>query len=532
MSTDLIVAVLPIAVLIWLMTKSEALASHRALPLVALMTYAAKLLWFADDPNLVNATVVQGLMEAWTPILIIWGAILLFKVMDASGAMTTVRGWLNGISPNPVAQLMIIGWAFSFMIEGASGFGTPAALAAPILVGLGFAPFKVAVLALIMNSVPVSFGAVGTPTWFGLGQLGLTEAEIMAVSYSTALIHAAAALVIPVIALSYVIPASKIRANLIYVYITILGCVLPYVLLARYSYEFPSLIAGMIGLVVAIFAARLGLGLEQTTDGDRPSRVAAVPAGKLIRALFPIWATVLVLVVTRIEQLGIKGALTDSTPLAGLPLGSLGELGVTQSLAIELSGIFGSDIAWTFQTLYVPAFIPFLLVVLVSIPVLRMPVADFGAVWTDTARRMINTILALLGALVMVKLLMLGGETSMVVLIGDAFATATGQSWQYLAPYLGALGSFFSGSATISNLTFAGIQVSVARELGLDQTLILSLQSVGAAMGNMVCINNIVAVCSILGVAKQEGAILKRTIWPMLLYGVIAGIVGQLLVNL
>ena len=72
-----------------------------------------------------------------------------------------MRKWLGNINPNPVAQLMIIGWAFAFMIEGASGFGTPAAIAAPILMGLGFNPLKVAMLALVMNSVPVSFGAVG-----------------------------------------------------------------------------------------------------------------------------------------------------------------------------------------------------------------------------------------------------------------------------------------------------------------------------------------------------------------------------------
>ena len=92
-------------------------------------------------------------------------------MMEKTGAMNVLRRWLGNISPNPVAQLMIIGWAFAFMIEGASGFGTPAAIAAPLLVGLGFKPLQVAILTLIMNSVPVSFGAVGTPTWFGFGTL-------------------------------------------------------------------------------------------------------------------------------------------------------------------------------------------------------------------------------------------------------------------------------------------------------------------------------------------------------------------------
>jgi lactate permease len=94
---------------------------------------------------------------------------------------------------------------------------------------------------------------------------------------------------------------------------------------------------------------------------------------------------------------------------------------------------------------------------------------------------------------------------------------------------LGALGSFFSGSATISNLTFGGIQESIAQNLMLDVAMVLSLQSVGAAMGNMVSINNIVAVCSVLGIEKKEGMILKRTFIPTISYGVIAVVAGLLL---
>lgn len=112
------------------------------------------------------------------------------------------------------------------------------------------------------------------------------------------------------------------------------------------------------------------------------------------------------------------------------------------------------------------------------------------------------------------------------MLIGHSLATATGGSWQYLASYLGALGSFFAGSCTISNLTFGPIQDSIAMRMGLDRTSILALQSVGGAMGNMVAIHNIVAVCSVLGLGNAEGKILKKTIVPMLLYGAIAAMMA------
>ena len=123
----------------------------------------------------------------------------------------------------------------------------------------------------------------------------------------------------------------------------------------------------------------------------------------------------------------------------------------------------------------------------------------------------------------MVQLMTMGGDNSQTMVIGRTFATITGKSWPFFAPVLGALGGFFAGSATISNLTFAGVQDSIARTLGFDRTSILALQSVGAAMGNTVAISNIGAVSSILGVVNQDGVIFKRTIVPLIVYGLVTG---------
>ena len=193
---NLAISVIPILLLIWMMTRKNALPSHIALPVTALLIGLLQLVYFGTDLTLLSANVIAGMLSALTPISIIAGAILLNRITAISGAENVIRQWLEGISRNQTAQLMIIGWAFAFMIEGASGFGTPAAIAAPILVGLGFNPLKVAMLALVMNSVPVSFGAVGTPTWFGFGSLGLNEATIMETGRLSALLHSLAAFVI------------------------------------------------------------------------------------------------------------------------------------------------------------------------------------------------------------------------------------------------------------------------------------------------------------------------------------------------
>jgi lactate permease len=530
---DAAISIAPIVILIYLMTKRNSMASHVALPLVALLVYGSKLIYFESDPNLVNATVVEGLLSAWTPILIIGGAILMFKTMEATGSMDVIRSWLDGVSNNRVAQLMIIGWAFTFLIEGASGFGTPAALAAPILVGIGFNPLRVAILCLIMNSVPVSFGAVGTPTWFGLGHLPLTDEQILAISRNSAITHAVASTFIPLIALLFVLGWREVRANLLYIYLAIAGAIVPYVIVAHFSYEFPALVGGMVGLILAIVLARFGVGLSSTDDraAQRPDALA-INKRMLAKATFPLWGTVLILVLTRVPQVGLKALLTDPTPILTLPLGTLAEFKISAAFILILEQIYGTSRQWVFQALYVPAIIPFVVVTVSTLLLFRVHWHDARRLFSDTCHRMVQPGIALFGALVLVNLMMADEKKSMVMEIGNFLAATSGPYWQNMAAYLGALGSFFSGSATISNLTFGGIQYSIAEQLDLDKTVLLSLQSVGGAMGNMVCINNIVAVCSILGISQREGFIIKRTALPMILYGVAAAIIGQLLIRL
>ncbi len=526
---------LPVFLLIWLMVKKNSMPSDKALPLSALVLYFVMLVVFQNDPNLVHANVVKGLLVAWTPILIIAGAIFLFQTMDNTGRLTIIKQWLNSISNNKIAQLMIVGWAFPFLIEGASGFGTPAAIAAPVLVGLGFNPLRVAILALIMNSVPVSFGAVGTPTWFGFSGVELTEEEMLLIGLKSALIHSFAALLIPLIALNQIIQWKSIIRNIGFIIISILSTVLPYLVVAKYNYEFPSLIGGAIGLVVSVVAAKKQIGLKKnkvflrgSPEAEKPqvNLVKNIKTGQLLKALFPLWATILVLVITRISQLGIKALLTASAPVINIPLGSLGELSLSASLVLGLDNIFQTDLNWSHSILYVPSVIPFLLVSLLSFLWYKSPAGEIKGVFISTIKQMKKPTLALLGALVFVNLMMMGGKESAVNRIGETLAAATGNSWIFFASFMGALGSFFSGSATISNLTFATIQDSIAASLNLDRTTVLALQSVGGSLGNMVCINNIVAVASVLALENREGNILRKTVFPMIIYAIMAGILA------
>jgi lactate permease len=525
---DFLLAILPIVILIYVMTKKNSWPSHISLPFGAVLVYLLVLIRSRLDPNLVNATVVSGALSALTPISIIWGAILLSQLMRRSGAERVIGDWLKEVSPNPVAQLMIVGWAFSYMIEGSSGFGTPAAIAAPLLVGLGFDAIPVAILTLVMNSVPVTFGAAGTPMWFGFSQAQLNPAEILSVGWKSALLNSVAALFVPILALRFVVGWSQIRRNLLYIYLSILSCVLPSVVLSRFNYEFPSLVGGAIGLCLSALMAKHQVGLEPV--GSDEKEIGPLSENhERVRAFTPYLMLIAILVFTRVPFLPVRDWLNAEYPRLTLDWGSLGTFSVSTALVFKLDSIFGTSSAWSYNSLYVPALIPFVVVALLSMPLLKINFPALKKVAADTTKRLSGPSITLVGALIMVQLMTLGGDQSQTTIIGRKFAAVMGKSWPFFAPVLGALGSFFSGSATVSNLTFAGIQDSIAEALGFERTSILALQSVGAAMGTIISISNVVAVCSILGLVNQEGFIIKRAAMPLVIYGLVAGLAGLII---
>ncbi|BFU60461.1 MULTISPECIES: lactate permease LctP family transporter [Rodentibacter] len=524
-----VLSIFPIILLIYLMVKRNALPSYVALPWIATLVMGVHLLHFDTDIVTISANVVSAIVAVQTPITVIFGAILFNRFSEVSGATNVMRKWLGNINPNPVAQLMIIGWAFAFMIEGASGFGTPAAIAAPILVGLGFHPLKVAMLALVMNSVPVSFGAVGTPTWFGFGPLKLPSEMVLQIGAVTAFIHSIAALIIPILALRIVVSWQEIRKNLLFIYISVFACVIPYFLLAQVNDEFPSLIGGAVGLFVSVWAANRNIGLAKV---DNTLDNQAVSTSQVLKALFPTGLLIAFLIVTRVQQLPFKAMMNDTTVWFSTVLGSLGTFEISKGLIFTLKNIFGSQVSSSYKLLYVPALIPFIITVLIAIPFFKVSGENVKQIFSSSLKQSKNPFIALMGALVMVNLMLVGGDHSMVKIIGRTFADVTGDDWTIFSSFLGAIGSFFSGSNTVSNLTFGSVQLSTAETTGLSVVLILALQSVGGAMGNMVCINNIVAVSSVLNISNQEGPIIKKTIVPMVIYGIIAALCALFLVPL
>ena len=222
------------------------------------------------------------------------------------------------------------------------------------------------------------------------------------------------------------------------------------------------------------------------------------------------------LVVTRIESLGVKRALQD--------------------IRISFDDILDTGINTGLEPLYLPGAV-FVAVALATTFLHRMRPKQFVGALGAAARAIVPMTIALGAAVPMIRVFIRSdvndaGLAAMPLELAAMVADATGAAWPLVAPAVGALGSFIAGSATFSNLMFASFQSAVAVDVGVDPNLVLAGQMQGANAGNMVAVVNVVAALTVVGALGQEGNVIRRTAIPMLFYLVTAGGLAGLIVGL
>ncbi len=549
-----LLALLPILVALVLMVGFRWPAT-RAMPLAWLTAVAGALIGWELELLYVAALSLHGVVTAVSVLIIVFGAIVILYTLKASGAMETIQWGMQQVTPDARIQAIIIGYMFTAFVEGAAGFGTPAALAAPLLISLGFPPLAAAVVCLVFNSFPVTFGAVGTPIVLGLRYVHpLVERAIAAdvpglpfdsiegfnalVAQWATVLHAPMVVLLPIFFLGFVTRTfgperswkPGLRAWRFCVFAAV-AFLVPFLGFAWFvGPEFPSLIGGLVGLGVIVLGAKKGWFVPEDTwtfgprsgwDAEWTGEITADTSGDLkprmsqFKAWLPYVLIGAILVVTRIPELGLKGFLSGvAIPFEAM----LGYDNVNNSIAI----------------LYLPGTIPFVLVALLTIVLHRMPGPAVREAWSESVAKMKNPAIALVFAVALVSIFRLSatnpqGLPSMPLALAEVVAATVGNAWPMVASFIGGLGSFITGSNTVSDLLFAEFQWGVATELGLSRTITVAAQAVGGAMGNMVCIHNIVAVCAVVGLSGREGIILRRTVWPFLVYGLVVGLVASLL---
>ncbi len=550
--SDILLAVLgftPVLVIFILMAGFRWPATQ-AMP-VAFGVVLALAFWvWGTYPGHIAAAGINGLVIALEIMFIVLGALALLFTLRQSGAIAAINKGFTGISPDKRVQAIIITWFFGSFIEGAAGFGTPAALTAPLLLSLGFPALAAVMVALIANSTAVSFGAVGTPTHIGVatsldlesvrqalqGQQMNMEGFIQQVGAWTALQHIVPAIIVPLlmtVMLTRFFGKNKsIREGLKiwpFALFAAVCFIIPYVLVALFlGPEFPSIFGGLIGLLIIIPTTKAGF-LVPADKWDFPEKEKWDSSWKgsidvdhqkgqknmpLFKAWLPYMAIALLLVATRVEFLPLAGWL--------------------KSISWGASDLFNTQISVSFQPLYNPGILPFMLVALLCIPAYRMGKKQVSQAWSETFKRVKGPAIALVFAVPMVRLMMQSGNNpdelaSMPIAMARAMSDVFRGAWPLVSPVVGALGTFITGSNSVSNMLFSFFQYSVAEQTEISKTIVVSLQNVGGALGNMVAVHNIIAACATVGLTGVEGVLLKKNSIPAMILVLLAGATGLLL---
>lgn len=543
-----LVAVLPILAVMFFLVVLRWPAT-RAMPVAYAMTLAFAL-WLWEVPTIhAVAASLRGVVIALTLLWIIFGAIVLLFTLKESGAAATIRRGFMDVSRDRRVQAVIVAWLFGAFIEGASGFGTPAAVAGPLLLALGFPALAAVMTTLIIQSTPVSFGAVGTPIMVGMreslnvepvetaiAQAGMSYSEfIYQIGVFTALPHALVGTFIPLIIcgmLTRFFGKNRSFAEGLGIWkFAIFGGLaftVPYAAVAvLLGPEFPSLLGALIGLAIVVPAAKAKFLLPEGEAWDFPPRsewesewmgAFSGDVGEerhqmtLGRAWTPYVLVAVLLVLTRLPFLPFKAWL------AGVQW--------------VWSDILGTGLSQGVQPLYLPGSI-FMVVSLITVWLHGMTGAETKKAWADSAKMLAGPAFALLFAVALVRVFIdsdvnASGLQSMPLVLAEWTAAAAGGTWPFFAAMIGALGAFVAGSNTVSDLMFSLFQYGVADRIGVSHLVVLGLQAVGGAAGNMITVHNVVAASATVGLVGREGLLIRRTIQPMAYYVVCSGLLGLL----
>jgi lactate permease len=449
----------------------------------------------AGLPAALLGPLAEAGFSALTILWIIFAALTIHEYQNRVGAVVVLGRWLGSFGRDPRLTALFVAWFFALFLEGAAGFGTPVAMAAPLLIGLGFPPLQALLLVLVGHAVGVSFGAVGTPM---LPLLAAATHDPRSLSLAIVLLHA-----IPGAWLAAWVFRNAGRATVgdghaqghgaRWVIAAVLMFFIPFAVLAwQIGPELPTLGGALLGMLAfAWFARRTqrGSGVDGATD--------APEARAVLTATAPYLVVIALILLTRL-------------------LAPLREWLTAASVDWSLPGGYGGGVA----PLHHPGTL-LLLGVLLAAMAGGARRRDVLPAVRQAAARLPRVALALFAVLMMARLMVHAG---MIDQLATAAAGSLGTGWLAAAPATGALGSFITGSATASNILFAEFQQATAEAAGLPPLLAAAGQGVGAAIGNIIAPHNIVVGAAAVGIIGAEGLVLRRTLPICAAYVVVAGV--------
>ena len=471
------------------------------------------LLMYGMPMRLVLAATAYGAAFGLFPIAwIVFWAVALYRLTVETGQFELIKDSVGRLTQDRRMQALLIAFAFGAFIEGAAGFGTPVAVAAAMLTGLGFTPFYAAAICLIANTAPVAFGAIGTPL---VTLAGVTNLPLASLSADVGRICAPVSLFIPAYLMLVMGGISGLRAVWPAAFVCGVCFALTQFLVSNfigpYLTDILASLATMLGLVLLLRIWHPADAAPVAAAGSAPN----VPAGTVLRAWSPY--ILLVIFVLLWGYAPFKALLDKATVVFAWP----GLDGQIRRLPPVVATPAPYAAKFTFNVLSASGSAAMFATFLAAFA-LGVPMGRLFRIIGRTARDLALPILTIASVLALAYVMNYSGNTAT---LGLAFA-ASGALFPFFSAFLGWLGVFLTGSDTSANALFGNLQVVTANTLGLSPDLMAASNSSGGVMGKMISLQSISVAAAATGMAASEEARLFRfTLKHSLLLATVIGLV-------
>lgn len=458
-------------------------------------------LFFGAGFKVLAVAQVRAILLSLDVFFIIWSALFLFHIADEAGAIRMIGRALPGLTEDRVMQSLLIGWLMVTFIQGTGGFGVPVAVCAPILVAIGFTPVQAVAMASLGDTWAVTFGSLGTSFQTLMAVTGL-PADVLA-PYSALLLGIASfpsGLLVAVIGNGW---KSIKRALPPVLLLSVVMGVVQYLLATNGMWTLGSTGAGIVGLVVGFLLLRLPAYRNHTKAlPDLATTDTGQDAGKSLWVALMGYALLVVLAFAVNLVRPVGAFMSQVTFTLHFPEVATRFGWVTPAGPGRVINIFGHPGAIL------------LYACVLSFIIYRIT----GYLQPGSLQRIGNRVLrsgvnSSLGILAMVGVASIMLHSGMTFLLAEGLSVSIGRDFYPLvAPLIGALGAFITGSNTNSNVLFGVLQQNSAQLLNLLVPLVLAAQTAGASVGSVLAPAKVIVGCSTVGLAGEEGGVMRKII--------------------
>jgi lactate permease len=501
------VAAIPLAVVFVCLAILRMKAFKAALLALAAAALVAVLAW-GMPARLAALAAAQGAAFGLFPVFfIVLATLFLFNITVKGGQFDVIRASLASLTPDRRLQALLIAFCFGAFIEGAAGFGAPVAIAGATLVGLGFRPFYAAGLCLVANTAPVAFGTIGIPIVALGGVMGLNDAGLMKLSAVVGHQLPFISLILP----AYLVLIMAGPRRTLEVFPAVAACGATFAVcqwtvstyLGPYLPDIVSSLAAMAALVLLLRFWRPRTPFRFEHDEPAGAEPARHPPGHVLRAWAPYLA--LTAMVLLWGAPAVKSALNRTTVTVPVP-GLDNEIvripaGAPQGAALPVPARFKLDYLASGGSAV-------LIAALFSAFVCGLRPGETLGLFGKTLRDMRYPALTIASVLALAYIMNASGMTACL----GIFCTRAGRAFPFIAPVLGWIGVFLTGSDTSSNVLFGGLQKSAAEQLGISPLLTGAANTSGGVMGKMISPQSLAVACAATGMVGEEGSLFRFTL--------------------